>query len=176
MYYIYSIRNKVNFKRYVGVTVYPARRFSEHMTRALSNSDNSCPKLSRAVRKYGRESFVLEILFETEDKQLAYDSETLYIKYLGTFDNGYNASLGGEGSDRMVPWNKGTKGLVKPSSTSFTSEMVSGEKHNKSKLTDKQRWEIHYRLQNGESAKSLSKEYGVYESTIYRVRKFIERQ
>ena len=176
MYYVYSIRNKVNFKEYIGVTVDPARRFSEHMTRPIRNAKESCTILSKAVLKYGRDSFQIEVLFETDDFNLAYDAEVFYIAARGSYVRGYNASTGGEGSDRITPWNKGVKGSVKPNKTSFTSERVSGEKHNKSKLTDKQRWEIHHRLENGESAKSLSKEYGVYESTIYRVKNFIERQ
>ena len=174
MYYIYSINNTINSKKYIGITIDPDRRLWEHLSRKPGKW--GCPILSRAILKYGKENFYMEILFCTGNREEAYDAEVFYIHVLDTYNRGYNASLGGEGSDRLVPWNKGSRGLVKPSSTTFKIGDNVGEKHPRSKVTDAQRLEMYNRYKSGEAPKVIAKDYGIHWSNVYRAVKFIERQ
>lgn len=176
MYYVYLITNALNNRKYIGVSNNPDRRFKEHLKRATNVSEDGCKRLSRAIRKYGADSFKIEILYETDERLSAFDAEVFYISLFGSYEFGYNASKGGEGSDRIQPWKKGTKGAVIPNSGSFIGGQFSGEKHVKSKLSDKDRFDIWNRKLLGESANDLAKEYGVYPSTIHRIKRFIKRQ
>lgn len=173
MYYVYKIVNKANKKCYIGVTNSPKRRMNEHMKR---QSTWGCPKLQRAVAKYGRDSFEMFILYKTFDKSFAYTLEVLFIQKYESYREGYNASLGGEGSDRYVPWNKATKGLCKPNKTSFKRGDKVGEKHGRSKLTDSQRREVYERYLLGETPKQMEKDYPVHWSNLYRAIKYIQKQ
>jgi len=174
MYYVYKIINSVNNKCYIGVTVDVNRRFSEHMTRV--DRREGCPKLSNAVKKHGRDKFSVEVLYKTHTKSFAYTLEVTYIEYYNSYKEGYNASLGGEGSDRYNPWNKNTKGLCKPNKTSFKKGDKVGEKHARSKVTDKQRQEMYQRYLSGETPKSMAEDYGIHWSNVYRGIKFIQKQ
>lgn len=52
--------------------------------------------LYTAINKYGPENFFVETLEECDDSILS-DRETHWIEQLGTYRNGYNATLGGDG-------------------------------------------------------------------------------
>jgi DNA-binding NarL/FixJ family response regulator len=51
--------------------------------------------------------------------------------------------------------------------STYVHERGAGNKWGRGKLTPQQRWDIHQRLEEGESAKALALEYGVRASTIY---------
>lgn len=51
-----------------------------------------------------------------------------------------------------------------------------GEKHGRSKVSDKQRQEMYQRYLNGETPKSMAKDYGIHWSNVYRGIKFIQKQ
>ena len=86
--YIYRIVNIINGKCYVGQSVNPQKRFLEH-TRKSSNSNL---KIKRAVEKYGRENFKLEILYYGEDYN---EQEKKFIKKYNAIKKGYNIAKGG---------------------------------------------------------------------------------
>lgn len=46
------------------------------------------------MRKYGIENFHIELIEETTNPE---EREKYWIEYLGTYKNGYNATLGGDG-------------------------------------------------------------------------------
>ena len=94
MAYIYKITNDINQKIYVGKTERTVEeRFLEHC-RAFKRE--SCEKrpLYSAMRKYGIEHFHIELIEETDNPE---EREIYWIEKLGSFKNGYNATLGGDG-------------------------------------------------------------------------------
>lgn len=70
MYFVYILTNVNNNKKYVGVTNNFERRFKDHM--------RSPYDIGKALRKWGKESFKIELL-PFEDKELAYEFEGLAI-------------------------------------------------------------------------------------------------
>ena len=87
--YIYKITNLINGKIYIGQSVDPMRRFSEHC--------RSCDYVSlihQAIKKYGKENFKLEIIDQGEDYN---KKEKYWIKYYNSLvPYGYNIAEGGE--------------------------------------------------------------------------------
>lgn len=93
---IYRITNTVNSKSYVGLTSRSVRqRWTEHRRDAKKGS--SLP-LHSALRKYGPDSFKIEVLEECDSIEYLCEREQHWIQELGTFGGGYNATAGGEGS------------------------------------------------------------------------------
>ena len=108
MAHIYKITNILNDKGYVGRTEKdPQERFKGHLYAARTGGPMV---ISRAIRKYGVENFKFEVLEECsiEDQ---YIRESQLIEKYDTFRNGYNSSLGGEGSGVGV---KRERGAVHP--------------------------------------------------------------
>ena len=106
-YLIYKITNKVNNKIYIGKTkkFYKENyfgiegRFSNHIASANSKSKcNDCPRLYNAIRKYGKDNFIIELIEKTTT-ELIDQREIYYINLLKSFDSniGYNIALGGGG-------------------------------------------------------------------------------
>ena len=103
---IYKITNTINgkiyigqTKQYYGKTKYGIhRRFQKHIYDATKNEGKGCPYLCNAIRKYGKENFVVELLEKTTE-DLIDEKEEYYIKkYNSTNTNiGYNIALGGKG-------------------------------------------------------------------------------
>ena len=94
MAYIYQIQNDVNGKLYVGKTEFSIeKRFKEHCNDAFNNRNEKRPLYS-AMRKYGIEHFHISLIEETDNPE---EREKYWIEYLGTFRDGYNATIGGDG-------------------------------------------------------------------------------
>jgi group I intron endonuclease len=91
MGYIYEIKNKITFKRYIGQTIQePKVRWSAH-----KRIDSNCIYLKRAFEKYGIENFEFKVLIICFDEDV-YKYEIEYIKKFNTVvPNGYNLSEGG---------------------------------------------------------------------------------
>lgn len=172
-YYVYAIENKVNGKLYIGVSNNPNRRYKEHLRRI--NGVYGCPKLGNAIAHHGADNFYIQTVYQGSKGQCI-DMEIYLISTLNTLLKGYNSSQGGEGSDRLTPWNKDTKGVCRPNVTSFKKGAHVGEKHPRSKLTDRDRINIHLRYLQNEKAAKLAIEFGVNESTIHRAINFINRR
>ena len=91
---IYCITNQINGKQYIGKTILSVeRRFWEHKSERLRSPERP---LYRAMNKYGVENFTIETLEECDYKILS-EREMYWISQKGTYHNGYNATLGGEG-------------------------------------------------------------------------------
>lgn len=114
MGYIYKISNTINDKVYIGKTVETINiRWSRHKWEAF---DTSSPLYNihfyRALRKYGVENFKIEEIEETTDEKLI-EREKYWIKQFDSYNNGYNSTLGGEGTTKYEDknfldlWNKG---------------------------------------------------------------------
>lgn len=95
---VYLITNRVNGKRYVGITCRGYKeRFKEHV---LNASEGSSTILHNAIRKYGPENFDLILLDSNIPDDQICDKEQYYIKLYNTFYTsgiGYNMTEGGGG-------------------------------------------------------------------------------
>ena len=107
---IYIIRNTINGKSYVGQAVShilnhkryrpygSIGRFKCHVSEAYSDKAKQCRYLNNAIRKYGKDKFVVEIL-ESCSVSDSNDREQYYIKYCNTlYPEGYNLTFGGNKS------------------------------------------------------------------------------
>lgn len=94
MAYIYKITNDINQKIYIGKTEFSIeKRFREHCQDSQKKTEEHRP-LYAAMRKYGIEHFNIELLEETDNPE---EREIFWIEQLGSFKNGYNATMGGDG-------------------------------------------------------------------------------
>ena len=94
MAYIYKITNTINGKIYIGKTERTVEeRFSEHLKDSDRRTFEKRPLYS-AIRKYGKQAFVVETIEETDFPE---EREIYWIEYYQSFKYGYNATLGGDG-------------------------------------------------------------------------------
>ena len=109
---IYIITNDINDKVYVGKTEFSIeKRFQEHCADSLRERCEKRP-LYAAMRKYGVEHFSIKEIEEcsTEDAPLR---EQFWIGFYRGYEEGYNATIGGDGKtyiDRqeiLELWNSG---------------------------------------------------------------------
>lgn len=85
---IYKIENLINGKKYIGQSIDIQRRFDEH-----KRDKDNC-RIHQALRKYGINNFSFEIVEECPIILLD-EREKYWIKYYDSFNNGYNATTGG---------------------------------------------------------------------------------
>lgn len=86
---IYKIENLINHKIYIGQSLNPERRWSEHCY-----GNNYVSLISRAIKKYGNDNFSFEILGWFENYN---EKEKYYINlYKSLVPYGYNIQQGGE--------------------------------------------------------------------------------
>ena len=96
MAYIYKIENMVNGKVYIGKTLStPEQRWREHL-KDSQKTDYSNRPLYKAFKKYGVENFKLSTIENCEESQVN-EREIYWIQHYGSFKNGYNATIGGDG-------------------------------------------------------------------------------
>lgn len=95
-HYLYKITNLMNNKIYIGQTVAPSARWRDHRTAAIKYPRQV---ISKAINKYGEDSFVFEIIAECRGQDNADQLEIELIQqYNSHFSGGkgYNVNLGGE--------------------------------------------------------------------------------
>lgn len=101
---VYAIENKVNGKKYIGITT---NSFKDRYPSGIRAHHN--PHLKRAVEKYGHSNFRVTLLAKNigsvEELQL------LEMKYIKEFDTcnkqkGYNKAIGGRGVRLAQPYNE----------------------------------------------------------------------
>ena len=98
MAFIYKITNKINNKSYIGFTNRSIEvRWEEHK-RSYGHLDFP---LYRAFLKYGIENFKIKQIEEVEEAEVS-ERERYWIEFYDTYKDGYNATLGGEGSITFV--------------------------------------------------------------------------
>ena len=95
---VYLITNRVNGKRYVGITSRGyLERFKEHI---LSADQGSKASIHSAIRKYGPSNFDVILLEDNISDDLISEKEKYYISLYNTFYTsgvGYNMTEGGGG-------------------------------------------------------------------------------
>ena len=94
---IYKITNITNKKAYIGKTVQKLkRRWYDH----LSATKRGCNfYFHRAIRKYGKENFVVEPLYMCDSKEElnVLEKQMILIHKTHVSENGYNLTWGGDG-------------------------------------------------------------------------------
>lgn len=113
-------RTSPSGKYYIGKTTVPENiRWTAHVSEALNpNSNSHCYLLNKAIQKYGKNNFTLEILEDNIPNELLAEKEMYYIEkykayYLDPPYMGYNMTRGGEGvlkytdEEILQAWNEG---------------------------------------------------------------------
>lgn len=95
--YVYLIVNKINGKKYVGITSLTLeQRWKNHIRESKGKRRMA---ISMAIKKHGEENFVIEPIIKV-NRVVAGKLEQAYIEMLDTFINGghgYNMTKGGDG-------------------------------------------------------------------------------
>ena len=102
---IYKIENLINGKKYIGQSINIYERWNDHKRtneRTSSKQKQTYP-LYLAFKKYGIENFSFEIIEECSVDELD-EKEKYWIKYYHSYiydsqSNGYNLTLGGQGTN-----------------------------------------------------------------------------
>ena len=164
---IYKITNTVNQKHYIGISIHEPEtgRIKKHLT------GHGNRILANAVKKYGRDAFVYEILEENIFPDLLPDLEIAYIaKYNTVRPNGYNLTYGGESckkvseetrekisrANRGKPAHNKGKSLSKETREKMSLNRRGKPSHKKGKPLSKETREKMSRAHRG---KSFSKEH-----------------
>lgn len=94
---IYKIYNDINNKLYIGKTVSSLEeRFNQHVKDSKRRRYEKRP-LYNAMNKYGIDHFYIELVEKCDIEELSI-KENYWIRYYDTYNNGYNATLGGDGT------------------------------------------------------------------------------
>lgn len=87
--WIYKITNDINNKIYIGQTNKPVkRRFQRYIQDAVSNRLDT--HLARAIRKYGKEHFHIEVIDVAQSQVELNQKEHYWINFFDSVNNGYN--------------------------------------------------------------------------------------
>lgn len=87
--WIYKITNIQNNKVYIGQTIRPIeQRFKRHLNDALHNVLDT--HFARAIRKYGKDSFIIEEIDTAETQDELNKKEQYWIRHYNSVENGYN--------------------------------------------------------------------------------------
>ena len=98
--FIYKITNKVNGKSYIEQTIQNVKeRLYQHCAIKCSQAVLNMA-IHRAINKYGKSNFTIEVIEEVESTNLN-DRERYWIKYYNSYNNGYNATKGGQDKIKM---------------------------------------------------------------------------
>lgn len=90
---IYKITNKINGKFYIGQSVDIKRRFTEHR-----NPHGKETSLKLAIKKYGKENFLFEVIEECSAQDL--DEREVY--WIARLRPQYNRTAGGAGARSLT--------------------------------------------------------------------------
>ncbi len=92
--YIYSFTNLINGKKYIGSTIkMPKKRYNEHIYNCFhENAHQYNYPLYQAIRKYGVENFIFEILLEKDcqENEIRNIEKDYILKFNTISPNGYN--------------------------------------------------------------------------------------
>lgn len=87
--WIYKITNIQNHKVYIGQTTRPIKdRFNRHINDALNNILDT--HFARAIRKYGKENFIIEEIDNANNQEELNQKEQYWIRYYDSTETGYN--------------------------------------------------------------------------------------
>ena len=90
---IYKATNKINNKVYIGQTRHSLETRKLCHLKCARNGGNT--HFYQAIRKYGEDAFIWEIICSTGSKEILNELETYYITQYDSIHNGYNMVDGG---------------------------------------------------------------------------------
>ena len=86
---IYKITNIQNNKVYIGQSIRPIKdRFHRHINDAMNNILDT--HFARAIRKYGKDSFTLELIDTATSQEELNKKEQYWIQFYNSVEEGYN--------------------------------------------------------------------------------------
>ena len=119
IYSIYKATNILTNKSYIGFDSNWPKRKAEHKSAAIR--DTSYNKFYNAVKKYGWESFVWEVVYQSTDgKHCLNIMESYFITEYNSLADGYNSTKGGESGLGNKWWNNGEVQVFTPKSPDDT--------------------------------------------------------
>lgn len=95
---IYSIYCSGNDKLYIGKTDQSFKRRFWHHQWKLENQEHDNEYLQASFNKYGADSLIFEVLYLKNDNDDLGKIEQEYIKQYDTYNNGFNLTIGGDGT------------------------------------------------------------------------------
>ena len=100
IYSIYKSTNLITGKKYIGFTVSFFKRKNQHKYESFNKKCSGYNSyFHKAIRKYGWNNFNWEIIYQSKDVDYCKKiMENYFITEYDTYNNGYNETLGGEGS------------------------------------------------------------------------------
>lgn len=129
MYKIYKYTNVANGKVYVGQT---SKSLEE---RAQTNGGNykECRRFYAAIKKYGWDSFIPEIIEDNLSLEEANRLEKYYINLFNSTDDkyGYNLALGGDNKEMLPESKKIISEKAKERYTNKENNPMFGKKHSR---------------------------------------------
>ena len=152
---IYVYFNKAKYEKegiekyYVGQTVGTMEQRAGKDGRGYRIFDETCnSKFARSIRKWGWNAFEGRILEEVDEEDLN-ELEKFYIKYFDSYKNGYNTTLGGEGTRGHNPFaNKTEEEMEEIKEKLSKSQIIAQRKRyqdpkerEKQSISLKKRWE-----------------------------------
>jgi len=132
---VYKVENILNGKTYIGKTT---KSLAERKTAHLCDARHSRGHyLHDAIRKYGEDNFLWDVLAEHGEEKILNSLEVKYIKYFNSADPscGYNLTLGGDGQLGISPSPETRKKKSLSVSKSLKGHSVSEE--TRRKISDK---------------------------------------
>ena len=97
---IYKITNIKTGKVYIGKTT---RSLNDRLHGHINSADRGDNfKLSRAIRKYGKENFIIEPIDFAETRDELNEKEVYYINEYKSLETRYNMTIGGEGGNTYI--------------------------------------------------------------------------
>jgi len=126
IYTIYRATNNVNGKCYVGFDSNWPNRMNAHKKAAFyEKASDHQTYFHRAIRKHGWDAFTWEVLYTHRDGHYTKNNmECFFIRENDSYNNGYNMTLGGDGTiglvyteERKAKLSKSLKGKSKPKLT-----------------------------------------------------------
>jgi len=155
MYYLYKIINTVNNKVYIGQTVRPKERWSQH--KAYVKNGKLFQYVHRAMNKHGIENFVFEVIATCTSQDYADETEKILIVQYDSRnpEKGYNIAPGGDPA-----WNRGLPKEQQPmygkkQSDNFKKRMFEVHKGKTVVITD----ETKQKMSNVRKGKTKSEEW-----------------
>lgn len=184
---IYKVTNRINNKVYIGQTIQPLKdRWYRHCAKKSLKKAEMNMHIKRAILKYGKENFDVEVLEEC-DTSLLNKRERYYINCFDSYHNGYNSTLGGQGGAKPLQTSEEVqKAVIELYKYGFSLRSISDEyhidkmtvkgiliKHNiplrtskTYKLSQEDREEIIAKINEGISRKQIMEEYHISKSYL----------
>lgn len=161
---IYKITCLVNGKIYFGKTVSTiSKRFAHHASKSNDLGKTSI-RLANAIRKYGKENFVIEEVYSACDVASLDAAEMLFIELFNTTDEsiGYNIQKGGGRTNIGRKWSEETR---KKQSESKKGKNAGTDHHMFGKKMDRKsvvKMSISRNTTNGFHGFSVNEEKSIY--------------